>query len=499
MDFLDPRKKRAHKIRLFVGYFLMAIVIGLSSYLLFNIAYGFGYNTKTGQIIQNGLLFVDSKPGGADIYLNGKKQSATTTARLILPAGNYNLSITKNGYRSWTRSFVLEEHTVARYVYPFLFPTKPITIPLKSYPIQPAIVTQSPDRRWLLVQSEDSAQGNLVFHEYDTSNLAQAPVSITVPKSIITAADGSVFKAVEWSTNNNQLLLLHTFAGASEYIVIDRTKPETSFNVNKLFNIDPAQVALKNKRADQLYILDKDSGNLQVADVGQAALAPAILKHVLAFKPYGNSIINYVTDTGAPAGKVVARIWDNGDNYLLYTFAAGDKYLIDEAQFQGHWYYAAGSNTNERIDIFKDPEDYIRNPQYGKAVPLVALTETGATNLSFSDNTRFIAAQSGQNFAVYDLENQDSYRYTVKSPVEGDLNWMDGHRFIAQSAGHILVFDYDNKNQVLLGPTTLQQAAFFSTDYNQMITVVPGDNSATVTLQRVDLRAGSDLPANHAQ
>src|SRR3954463_14418751 len=125
MDFLDPRKKRAHKIRLIVGYFLIAIVIGLSTIILVYGAYGYGINTKTGQIIENGLLFVDSKPGGADIYLNGTKQSGKTAARLVLAAGDYTLSIRKSGYHSWQRSFVLDEHTISRYVYPFLFPVKP--------------------------------------------------------------------------------------------------------------------------------------------------------------------------------------------------------------------------------------------------------------------------------------------------------------------------------------------------------------------------------------
>src|SRR3954463_8609217 len=101
MDFLDPRKKRAHKIRLIVGYFLVAIVILLSTVILVYGAYGYGINTKTGQIIENGLLFVDSKPGGADIYLNGKKQPTPTSARLVLPSGDYKLSISKDGYHSW--------------------------------------------------------------------------------------------------------------------------------------------------------------------------------------------------------------------------------------------------------------------------------------------------------------------------------------------------------------------------------------------------------------
>jgi hypothetical protein len=133
MDFLDPRKRRAHKIRLIIGYVLVAIVIVLATIIIVYGANGYGINTKTGQIVQNGLLFADSNPGGAEIYLNGVDKHATTSSRLILPAGNYTLTLKKEGYRDWSRKFTLGEQSVARYVYPMLFPVKPVITNLKTY------------------------------------------------------------------------------------------------------------------------------------------------------------------------------------------------------------------------------------------------------------------------------------------------------------------------------------------------------------------------------
>lgn len=499
MDFLDPRKRKAHRTRLFIGYFLVSIVIGLATVILVYAAYGYGINTKTGQIIQNGLLFADSKPGGADIYLNSKKLSAKTAARLTLNAGDYSLTIKKEGYRSWQRNFVLDEHTIARYVYPFLFPVKPVTTNLKTYQTQPPLVTQTPDRHWILVQSAESTGSNLIFDQFDTSALSKAPITIALPKDVPTVSDTNSFKEVEWASNNDQLLLQHIFTGGMEFIVFNRLKPEASYNVNKLFKVDPTKVTLKNKKADQLYVFSKVAATLQIADTGQGTLADPILKHVLEYKSYGNDIITYVTNQSAPAGKVQARILDTGRNYLLYTFSPGDIYLLDVAQFQGHWYYVAGSNTSGRIDIFKDPEDSIRNPIYGKAVPMVALSEPGATKLNFSDNARFIETEAGQNVAVQDLETMESYRYEVKVPLSSELKWMDGHRLIGQTGGNAFVIDYDNTNPQVVSPTLLSLGGYFSQDYNQMITLVPSETGTNVILQRVDMRAGADLPQDHTQ
>ncbi|HET9850763.1 MAG TPA: PEGA domain-containing protein [Candidatus Saccharimonadales bacterium] len=501
MDYLDPRKQRAYKIRLMVGYFLTGCVLVLATLILVYGAYGYGINTKTGQIIENGLLFVGSQPGGAQIYLNGKLQSSTTSARFVLPAKKYTLTLKKAGYRSWQRSFILNAHAIERYDYPFLFPTQPRTFDLKDYDSLPALVTQTPDYHWLIVEQPASTSATVSFDEFDTSNLAAQPLVLNLPADLLTDADSSAstLKVVEWSSDNKHLLLEHDYAGGQEFIVFDRTDPTKSFNINKLFKINPTQVALRNKSVDQLYLYDGSAQTLQVADTTQNVLAPAFLKHVLAFKPYGDSLMTYVTDENMPSGQVQARIWNNGQTYPLYTFKAGTHYLINAAQYSGHWYYVAGSDTS-RINIYEDPLSDIANPKIGKAIPVLGFDDLGATQASFSNNARFIGIEAAQTFAVYDFEAKQAYRYTVKQPLSGgQVSWMDGDRWIGQSGTSVFVFDYDYANPQMVTPSVYSGPAFFSANYQQMITFTAVPNSSGVTLERVDMRAGTDLPKNGAQ
>src|SRR6202043_3968492 len=99
-------------------------------------------------------------------------------------------------------------------------------------------------------------------------------------------------------------------------------------------------------------------------------------------------LLTYITDNNMPASQVQARIWNNGPTYPLYSFSAGNHYLIDAAQYAGHWYYIAGSDTADRVNIFQDPLSDIKNPAIGKAIPLLALRILGATKVSFSANER---------------------------------------------------------------------------------------------------------------
>lgn len=498
MDYLDPKKRRNYHIRLYLGYFLVAIVIGLATYIITAGLNGYGLNVKTGQIVQNGLLFVDSKPGGAEIFINGKDQNSQSPARLILPAGVYTLKLTKDGYQDWSRKFTLNEQSVARYQYPFLFPIKPRTTNLKTYTVQPPLITQSPDQKWLLIEDASASVTVPTFDQYDTTTLDKttpALTTISIPANILTNyTSTSVLTEVEWSTDNNNVLLKHDYAGGSEFIIFNRDRPDRSININTYFNITPSSISLFNKSTDRLYIFNQTDQTVSIADVNAKTVGTPIIKHVLAFKPYGKNLVNYITDNNEPAGQVAAKIWDNGQVYSLNEFAAGSVYLIDAAQFQSHFYYADGSDKSDRINIYKDPEDNIKNRSIGKAYPTIALDMPGAAKLKFSNNARFIGVENGQNIAVYDMEIQSRYEYSVSDPLAGLMDWMDGHRFIGQSNGNVLVMDYDGINKHVLVPSLLPAGGLFSGNYNHLLTIAPSDDKSAFVLKDTDMRAGTDLP-----
>jgi hypothetical protein len=301
---------------------------------------------------------------------------------------------------------------------------------------------------------------------------------------------------VEWSTDNNNVLLQHTYDGGNEFIIFDRSHPDRSFNVNRMFNINPDQVSLFDKKSGQLYIYSQSEGTLQLGDTDSKALGPVFLKHVLAFKPYGKNLITYVTDNNEPAGTAAAYIWSSGKSYKLNEFPAGSKYLIDAAQFQNNFYYAAGSDTADRINIYKNPLDQIKNPASAKALPMVALHITGAQKIGFSENTRFLGVENGQRFAVYDFEAQNNYQYPITDAIAQNLSWMDGHRYIGQSNNKVFVMDYDGTNKQLLSPTAEPNGGLFSRDYNDLLTIAPSSDGSSFVLQDTDMRAGSDLPKN---
>ncbi len=490
MDFLDPKKKRAHKIRLYIGYALMAVALGIGTLILVFAAYGYDIDRRTGDVIQNGLIIVDAHPEAATISVNGANKG-TTDSRLILPAGKYTVQLHRDGYRDWSHAVNLEGSSIEQLVYPLLFPTKLATRTLQDYATPPSMASESLDHHWLVVQQPESAN---TFNIVDLNNAKNPITTVNLPTDTFTPAAGAhSYEAVEWASDNNHLLMKHNFTGGSEFVILDRDNPASSLNVNKLFNATAfSGVGLRDKKPDQLYLFNAADGSLSHADTKSKVITP-LLQHIISFKSYQDNTLLYVTNPAASVKEVEVHAWQNGQDYLLRTLPIAGTYLLDMAQFNGHFYIAAGSPVDGHTYVYKDAfSDLTRHP-IRVPQPFRVLIVSGAQYMSFSAIARFVAVQGGTNFAVYDIETGRQFRYDTKLPLEQNQKavWVDGHRLSLVSANAINIFDFDGTNMQKLSSGLPAFIPFFDRDYTAMLTVAPSADKTA--LLRTELKV---LPAN---
>lgn len=471
MDFLNPAKKRAHRNRLIVGYILIAIAIGLVTTILVFQSYGYDLDRKTGAIIQNGLVFVAAQPEAASIYLNNKQYTNQGNARLVLPSDVYKLELKRDGYRDWYRTFSLAGGTIERLTYPFLFPVNLNTQNRKVYTSSPAFASQSPDRRWILVQRPGQWE---VFDVFDANDAEKEPTAITLPTGLMAASSRHQLQLIEWSTDNRHLLVRHDFDGGHEFIVIDHEAPSQSFNVNKTFNRNPSQVTLRDKRFDHFYLYDQATKKLDYAELKTPTAIQPILDNVLSYKTHGDDMILYVTDQQASAGKARVMLKDKDSSYPVREVALSPTYQLALARYDNAWFVAGGATTEGRVYVYKNPLDTVKQASAEPLIPVSVLRVNNPEWLEFSANTQFIALQGGQQFAVYDAENERDYRYEIKEPLDLQsprVSWMDGHRLIINSAGSMVVFDYDGINVQTITENLAGMPAFFDRDYKLLYNI----------------------------
>jgi hypothetical protein len=498
MDFLDPKKQKANAIRIMVGYILIGIALVLAATVLLYQAYGFGL-TGSGKVIQNGLAFVSSSPSGADIYVSGKKESNQTNTRLLLSSGQYTVQLKRTGYIDWKRAITVEGGSVERYDYPFLFPSSLHATDVKQY-ASPQLATQSPDRRWLLLHTSTS---NATFEVYDLKNpdtLAKNLQTITLPDTAFTAPSdptGQIWELEQWSTDNRHVVLKHTFKKDSqltfEYVLLDRQDSTKSVNLTSTFGVNPARIELRDQAYDHYYLYDEATHAVTTASLKEPAPQP-YLTNILAFKSYGSDLISYITPDTKDASKV-AVVWQQGsDKYTVRTLPANTTYTLSLTKYSGDWYVAVGDASEGKVYVYKNPIDMLKEQDV--TVPVRVLKVPSVDYTAFSTSDRFIMAEHGNQFAVYDAENDKSYAYTLNMPLDSPqlhAVWMDEARITLVSNGKTTVLDFDNANKRTLLPANASYLPFFSTDYKYMYTLSPVNTTGAATLQQIPLRTKADL------
>ncbi|HEY5268517.1 MAG TPA: PEGA domain-containing protein [Candidatus Saccharimonadales bacterium] len=463
MDFLDPRNKRSYNIRLSIGFLLSALIIILGTLILAYITAGYTIDTKTGQVVQNGLIFINSTPVSANIYLN-HQYTATTNSRLELRAGNYNLSLSTSGYDTWSTNVYLLGGDVDELTYPLLVPSKPIVSTIAKYSTKPQVFTQTPDKHWLLVSSTTQANS---FDIYDQTNTKTAVDTATIPSNLLVSSTATnSFTVVQWASDSQYVLLKDESGGVINYIVFNYLTPANSYNVNQTFSVSFNTVKLLNAQYDKPLLFDQTSGNLYLGDFGtkQASL---ILSKVIDYVSYSTNKFLFVTDDSSDSRLSSIEFSNLVDKtYLVKNVNETSKYMLNISSYGGNYYYLIGGGG-----VY----DYVyRNlpsqPKPNK-LPLpytLIVSNSQPQNVSNSGGQRYIALQSGNNFSVYDIQTQDHYRYTLSSNLSDPnfASWIDDNRFISFSSGKMIIFDFDGTNIFNIAKADNSFDGLFSPNFN---------------------------------
>lgn len=490
MDFLDPDKKKAHSQRLVIGYVLMAIALAFGSMIVLFRTFGYDLDRKTGRVIQNGLVYVSAKPQSANTFVNGVDKGSTDT-RLTIPSGRYRVQLKRDGYRDWQKTIILEGGSVEQLVYPRLFPKKLDRTDIQLYAKKPVFATSSLNRRWLLVAQPGSVTR---FDLFDLDNADQNPETITLPGSLLTKSSGGhQLSLVEWSDDNRRVLVKHAYKGGHEFIIIDRQTPASSINLNKTLSTKPSKITLRDKKHDSYYIFNQTKKQLQTATL-EARNPSVLLNGVIAYKTFDEDTILYITKSGAPAGKVAVKIQDGRDRYTLRSLPAKTSYLLDLAKFNGKWLIVAGAKNENQTYIYKDPFPILKRGEPSLLPPAIALKLSAPLFVSFSGNSRFVAVQRGQNFAVYDAETdrRHYFKLGVSLMSAQQAYWMDGHHLYVVYKNKTLVFDFDGINKQILSAAQPELQVFFNRNYEELYTIAPSvEVSGRFALTRTELKVGN--------
>ncbi|HUC95837.1 MAG TPA: PEGA domain-containing protein [Candidatus Saccharimonadia bacterium] len=480
MDFLDPTSKRSYYIRLFVGFILTAVVIALATTILALITSGFTINRKTGKIVQNGLIFINSRPVAATIYVN-HKSVGTTNARLVRSSGDYDISLYAPGYYTWSNNLNLIGGTVEEITYPTLFPLKTRITNIDALSSEPSVFTQTPNRQWLLVSS--STQPNS-FDVISQTNINTPITTVTIPSnSLVSNVGANSFTVVGWSTDNKNVLLEDEYNGVTNYIVFNYTNPSASYNVNQTFTQSFTSCELLNGAYNKTLLFDQPSGSLYSGDLSTKQTTQ-LLSNVLAYSAYGKNQILYASSIANKSGLTPIRLYNFTNDYALKYIQSTSNYILDIASYGGNFYYVLGGGSKYDY-IYQNVLNQLSGDSKKLPVPYTLMVNSmQAQNITASQAGRFLSLQSGDNFSVFDIYSGNHYRYQINTTGNQPFAiWMDDNRLESVDSNQLYIWDYDGTNLVKLNKVSNTVNGLFNNNSSAVyyLTTISSGSSWEVT------------------
>lgn len=494
MDYLDPTKKKRKKNQLLIMYALLGIAIGIATLVIVYNVNGYSIDRETGEVVQNGLLYLDARPGSAEVYLNGQKQRGKTDARLVVAEGSYEVEMRRDGYLPWVRKLVLEGGSLRRLTYARLIPKELESEAIRAVDIEPSLITQSIDKRWLVALNSSNPT---LFYVYDIERLQDSPANIQMPTDTLASAKGGVWKVIDWADDEKTFLASYTVAGSEpEFLLINREDGSKAVNVTKTFaTLHISEALLRARKNNALYLYDQKLKIVYQADMGAKSSQP-VLTDIIDYVPYGENTFTYVTTKDAKDGMVRAVLQENDKTYPLRDLKPADKYLLETSRLGNALIVAVGSVTENRIIVYNDPINALKQNETSELpVPTTVLRVNAPEELRISADSSAVFVRSGSQIATHEFEADRSYNFetTLKLKAASELQWVDGQHLLGiNEAGKLILLDFDGSNQFELVDASPSTRDFFSRTMNELYTLKPSADGKPSTLTRTFMRTKAD-------
>lgn len=444
-------------VLLLLGYLAAAVVIVGGTVLLVAYGEGYRYDLKTQSIVRNGLILVDSAPGGARVTLDGKATKRSTPYRKSIITGSYTLKLERQGYRTWERRFDVTATEVSSAEYVRLVVETPSTTTLATHTAGINLLTSSTDRRHMAYVVPTGADAGVWW--IDTTGNS--------PRKLYGAQPNEVFGELSL-TDDGQRLLVRVGGPTPRYLVLSASG-DAPVDIAATFG--PGVDALRMNPANwrELYWLSAE--NLRRLNLSDRTTSAVLADRVVAYEQVDDRIafVQRAVDPAVP----VASLWllERGGRTQQVDAALppSQSYGIDYATYRGSNQLAIAMPTVQTTKLYRDVLNDERRVT-------TALASGDASRLSFNDNGRYMAL-IGTQVSIYDWD-KGLPKPLVAPLVAAGFSWYDGFHALGARNNSAVFAEYDGNYQHELGAVA-GQAYVGGQDALDIVSVTPPSEGTT--------------------
>lgn len=426
---MDPeRRAKIQSIRIIVSEILMVLAVICTVSILAFVVSGYWINSDF-KVERQGMIQISSIPTGADVAIDGDSAwMQRTNMSKVLPSGEHTVTLSKDGYDSWSRTVNISEGLLYRLDYPRLFlkDRKKETV----YNVENiAFNAVSPNHEKILL-GNNTTEWTLL----DLTKDVLEPKSIDVSKVFVgdnsgtkSLFDGHIVSAV-WDLNNEHVLLQNRASdGSVEWALVNTKNQKADVNITKEFNINFSRIEIFDSSASTLLAVA--NGNLYKIDLAGGQLSTVLAQNVYDFAFHGGDIV--FSATSEDGHYFVGLIKDSDDQIeelatveilpkVLLSRFYDKKYIttIDEQQI-------AVYELDGFQEIIKEATGFVPEK-----------TRVGL-------NGSIITTSNGGSIVAVDMEAMSATAWQIGV---SNFGWLDDAMVYASIDGILTVCDFDGLN-----------------------------------------------------
>lgn len=462
----------------------LSVVAIVSSIVLF-VLLGYRFDSDNGKIEQYAMLQFNSDPAGASVAVDGAYLSNLTPSKVTLKSGSHAVTMEKTGYETWSKTVDIKAGALGWLNYALLVPTVLTVEPIIDYAAA-AESLASPDGHYILVESRSD------LAEFELANIGSETVKST--KLIIPTTIYSNSKVVgvlhnfhieKWDEASRYVLIKHSYDANNEWLVLDTQDMSQTKNITRSFDFVPSSVDFAGTSGNTFFALG--SGEIRKIDLIADTISLPVVSDVIRFHTTTSNIIVYVA-TGAEANQQIVGLYRDGDDSprVVQTITKTDGLAVNATAtqyFNDHYIAIA---DGKKVQILSGSYPGVAGDTTSLKLFAEFMADENVANLSFSPTGEYVLAQSGANFASYDLEYQSLSTSIIKGSGSAvSLRWLNDNYLWSDRDGSLTIREFDGYNVHSISPIAQGQAAAITGNGRYIYSIVK--TATGYQLQRVKM------------
>ncbi len=428
--------KRRQSLKVIISEAIMVLAVIITVIILAFIVSGYWLNSDF-KVERQGLVQIYSVPTGADVNIDGEPSSwlQRTNTSKTLTSGEHTITLSKEGYDSWTKTINLKEGLLYRLHYPRLFLVDRLSTKVLDTNTT-TLATISPDfSDMVLINS--TTKWSLVNLENDTLepknfSIAEYFSDVSVAEGATTGLFSGKIVDLNWDADGNHILFEIEGESTKEWVLIDVRNIKNSINLSKEFGADFSNIEILDNSSNNLLAVQ--NGNLHKIDVSGKSISTVLVENVIDFDHYNNTVLFSAESKDSDYYLGTFKV---GDNQITELETFSQPFRVAIVKFYDETYYA--TICNQVVSLYKESPEFTKVSDY---------------ELSFVPDHRkvgqageFIIMYFGDRIATLDMEASDVREWTIEND---NFGWLVNDMIYTVSDGELIAYDFDGYNRRVL-------------------------------------------------